>query len=58
MYETFWGLSTQLGNLFVAVGNSELSNKMAPYRTNQKVSVIKTCYSSGGSYVAVETIHV
>jgi hypothetical protein len=44
-----------LEELFVAVGNNEISNKMASYTTDQKVYVIKTFYSPSGSCVAVET---
>jgi hypothetical protein len=40
--------------LCVAAGNNELSNKMASYTTDQKMVVIKTFHSSGGSCVAVE----
>jgi hypothetical protein len=42
-----------LGELFVAVGNTELSNKMASYTSRQKAFVINTFYSSGGCFVAV-----
>jgi hypothetical protein len=40
--------------MFVAAGNAELSNKMASYTTYQKVLMIKTFHSFGGSCVAVE----
>jgi Fe2+ or Zn2+ uptake regulation protein len=43
-----------LGNLFAAIGITELSNKMASHTTDQELFVIKTFYSSGGSCVAVE----
>jgi hypothetical protein len=43
-----------MGNLFVAVVNPGLSNKMASYTTDGKMFVIKTFYSSGGSSVAAE----
>jgi hypothetical protein len=39
----------------VAIGNTEQSNKMVSYTTDQKMFVVKTFYSSGGSHVAVET---
>jgi hypothetical protein len=42
-----------LEKVFVAVGNTELRNKMASHTTDQKLFVIKTFYSSGGSWVAV-----
>jgi hypothetical protein len=42
-----------LEKLFIAVGNTELSNKMAMY-TADKEAFIST-YSSCGFYVAVET---
>lgn len=35
--ETFIDCSVHLGNLFVAVGNDELSKKMASYTVVQKV---------------------
>jgi hypothetical protein len=41
--------------LFIAVGSTELSNKMESYTTDQKVFVIITFSSSGGSFGAVET---
>jgi hypothetical protein len=46
--------STHLENLFVGVGNSELSNKIASYTTDENVFVIKTVCSSDDSYVAGE----
>jgi hypothetical protein len=46
-----------LGKLFVAVGDSALSNKMASCTTGQEVYVTKTFYSSGGSLAAVVTKH-
>jgi hypothetical protein len=52
--EAFTDRFTHLGNLFVAVGNPNLSNKMASYTADQKVFVIKTIYATGCSYVAVE----
>jgi hypothetical protein len=45
----------KLGNLFSAIGNPELSNKMALYMTDHKTFITKMLYSSGGSYVAVVT---
>jgi hypothetical protein len=57
LYEAFADRSTHLGNFVVAVGNAELSNKIASYTTDQKVFVVKTCYSSGGSYVSVARQH-
>jgi hypothetical protein len=45
---------TDLGKLFVTVGKTQLSNKMASYTKDQKMFVIKTFYSSGGCSVAVE----
>jgi hypothetical protein len=38
---TFRDSSTNLGRLFVVVGNTELSKKMAPFRTDQKCLVSK-----------------
>jgi hypothetical protein len=43
-----------LGNVFVGIGNAELSNKMALCTMDLKVFVIKTSYSSSGSCVAVD----
>jgi DNA-binding transcriptional regulator WhiA len=43
-----------LGNLFVAIGNTELSNKMVLYTTDQELFTINIFYSSGGLYVAME----
>jgi hypothetical protein len=45
--------STRLGNLFAPDGNTDLSNSMASYMADQKVFVVKTFNSSGGSCVAV-----
>jgi hypothetical protein len=45
--------STYLGKLIVAIDNTELSKKIAPYTPNQKV-FIKTFYSSGCSYSVVD----
>lgn len=42
LYEQFIDRSTDLGNLFVAFGNAELSNKMASYTADHKMSVKKT----------------
>jgi hypothetical protein len=42
LYEQATDRSTDLGNLFVAFGNAELSNSMASYTADHKVSVIKT----------------
>jgi hypothetical protein len=39
-YETFTDRFTRLGNLFVAVGNAGLSNKMASYTMDKKVDFI------------------
>jgi hypothetical protein len=52
VYETFTDSSARLGKLFIAIGNTELSNKML-YVTDQKV-FIKTFYCFAGSCVAVE----
>jgi hypothetical protein len=52
--ETFTDCSTHLGNLFVAIGNTELNDKMMSHMTYQKVFVITTPYSSGGPFVAVD----
>jgi hypothetical protein len=41
-----------LAKLFLAVGSIVLSNIMAPDKTDRKDFVIKTFYSSGGSFVA------
>jgi hypothetical protein len=46
--------SVHSANMFIAPGNSELSNKMASYTTDQKVFVTKTFCSPGGSCVAVD----
>jgi hypothetical protein len=46
--------STKLGKLFVAVGDTELSNSTESYTTDQKVFVTETFYSSGGFCVALE----
>jgi hypothetical protein len=43
-----------MGKLFVDDGNTELSSEVASYTTDQKAFVIKTIYSSGCSYDAVE----
>jgi hypothetical protein len=53
MYGTFTDRSTHFVNSFVAVGNAELSNKMASYMRDQRMFVIKTYYSYGCSCVAV-----
>jgi hypothetical protein len=42
--------------LFAAFGKAELINKMVVYATRQKVFVIETFYSYGGSCVLVETV--
>jgi hypothetical protein len=44
-----------MGKVIIAVGNTELNNKLALHTTNQKVFVNKIFCSSGGSYVAVES---
>jgi hypothetical protein len=54
LYETFTERPTNSENLRVAVGNAELSNKMALCTTNKKMFFIKTFYCSGGSCAAVE----
>lgn len=46
--------SAHFGNLFVAITNAELRNKMELYIMDQPVLVIKTFYSSNGSCAAVE----
>jgi hypothetical protein len=51
-YIEFTDHFTHLAKLFLAVGNTELSNKMS-YKRRQKEFIIKTFYSSGGSCVAV-----
>jgi hypothetical protein len=38
MYDIFTDSSTHLGQLFVAVGNTELSNNMASYDGSESVS--------------------
>lgn len=43
-----------MGNVFVSVGNTEVSNKMTPNLTDQKVSVTGTFCCSDGSCAAVE----
>lgn len=55
LYGTFIDHSTHLGNLFVAIGNTELNNKMVSYMTDQKV-FITTPYYSGGPFVAVDRV--
>jgi hypothetical protein len=45
---------THVGNLFLAVGNAEMSNKMPPYTTDHKVFVTETIQPTDGSCVAVE----
>jgi hypothetical protein len=54
-YKTFTDHSTDLGNLFFAVGNLELSDKVALYMMDQKCLLSKPFYSFGGSYAAMET---
>jgi hypothetical protein len=51
LYESFKDRATHLRNLFVDIGNSELSDKMASYTKDQKVFIIKTFSSSGGSWL-------
>jgi hypothetical protein len=41
------------GNVFVAIDSAELSNRMVPYSWEQKVSVIKIVYFSGGSCLSM-----
>jgi hypothetical protein len=41
LHKTFTDRSTQLGNLFAAAENTELSNKMALYTMDQKA-----CYQN------------
>jgi hypothetical protein len=43
-----------LVNLFVAIDNAKLIIKMALHVSDLEAFVIKTFYSSGGPYVAVE----
>lgn len=43
-----------LVNLFVVVGNAELSNKTALYTADQKMFAIRTFYCSCGSCVALK----
>jgi hypothetical protein len=43
-----------LDNLFIAVGNVQLSNKMVSHMMDKNVFAIKTSYSSGGPFAAVE----
>jgi hypothetical protein len=57
VYKTLIESSTHLVKLFAAVGNTELSKKMAPYTTEHKVLLIKTFWTFGGSSVAVERQH-
>jgi hypothetical protein len=54
LHDPFIHRSAHFGNLFVTIHNAELSNKMAKYKTDQKVFVIKTFYSFDSSCVAVE----
>jgi hypothetical protein len=42
------------GNSFVAVGNTDLCNKVSSYTTDQKAFVAKTCHTCGCSCVAEE----
>lgn len=42
-------MSTKVGNLFVAIGNTELSDKMASCMTDLNVSVVRYLYSYGAS---------
>jgi hypothetical protein len=44
-----------MGNLFFGIGYAEVSNKMVLCTMDLKVFVIKICYSSNGSCIAVET---
>jgi hypothetical protein len=53
LHGTLKDRSTDFVNLFLAAGNAELSNKMASYMRDQKMFVIKTFCSEGGSCVAV-----
>lgn len=55
LYESIMNQSICLGNLFHAVGNAGLSNKMTSHMTDQKVFVIETLYCSGGYCVSVES---
>jgi hypothetical protein len=54
LYETLKNHSTHLENVFFAVGNTELTNKMASYMTDQEVFVCKTLNFSRGCCVAVK----
>jgi hypothetical protein len=56
IYKKFKDRSTNFGNLFIAVGNAKLHNKIACNMTDQKVFVIKTLQSSGGPGFAAERL--
>jgi hypothetical protein len=44
MYDIFTDHNTHYGNLFVAVGNAELSNNMVSYTTDRKMFFMKSFY--------------
>jgi hypothetical protein len=54
LYQTFIEHYTSLKNFFTATGDVNLSNEMALHKIDQKVFVIKTLYSFGGSCIALE----
>jgi hypothetical protein len=54
LYEHFIARSTHLQNLFVAVDNFEISNKLVFYTISEKLFIIKTVYLSDGSCIAAE----
>jgi hypothetical protein len=54
MYGTCTDHFTHLGNLFVVIDNTELSNKVVLCMIDQKGFVIKTFYSCVDSCVAVQ----
>jgi hypothetical protein len=58
LYENVKDHSTHLEYLFVVNSNDDLSKKMTSYTKDQKVFVIKTIYSSRGSWVAMEREHL
>lgn len=53
--EAFTDHSTHVGNLLIAVAIAELCNKIESlYIMDQKMSIMKSFYSSGSSSVAME----
>lgn len=53
--EAFTDHSTHVGNLLIAVATAELCNKIESlYMMDQKMFIMKSFYSSGGSSVAME----